>query len=554
MRAPAVRAKPRIAKLKSFPAPASGWIANQNLATPNARGADGRAIFGAARLENWFPTATGVRMRGGSQIYATLNGGASIVTALFSYNNGSNTKLFASTADGLHDITFVSSPYDFEFVNEDDDLFVDELGNTIGDISSLPFLDGFLGGNWISVQFATSGGTFLRVVNGVDTPLVFDGTDWGTTPAITGAVDPTTLSYVWAFKNRLFFVERESLDAWYLPVDAIGGDAVLFPLGGVFTRGGSLLFGASWSLDTGGGLSEQCIFVTTEGEVAVYQGSDPGDADTWSKVGVYRIGRPLGAQAHFRAGGDVAVATDIGLVPLSQAIQRDVAALAPAAVSYPIETAWNEAVAERGGAAWHVEVWPTKQMVILSLPKVGDADYNMFVANARTGAWANFKGWDGTCLEVFGDRLFFGSTDGRVLEAEVTGADDGLPFTGTCVPLFDDLKSPASLKVALQAKAVLLAPDPLEDRLSIQADYTLALPSPPDATSLTARPVWGEGRWGESVWGVVRTKVPYQKWRSSPGAGYTLAPALQITSSSVAPLDVELVRIDVTYDVGDVGT
>src|SRR3546814_7978346 len=57
------------------------------------------------------------------------------------------------------------------------------------------------------------------------------------------------------------------------------------------------------------GLSEQNIFVSTEGEVAVYQGSDPGEAATWSKVGVYRIGKPLGARAHFRGGGDIAIAT-----------------------------------------------------------------------------------------------------------------------------------------------------------------------------------------------------------------------------------------------------
>src|SRR6185369_252563 len=271
---------------------------------------------------------------------------------------------------------------------------------------------------------------------GIDTPLVYDGSTWSTSPAITG-VTPQTLSNVWSYKNRLFFVEKDTQNAWYLSVDTIGGAASKFPLGGVFTRGGALLFGASWSIDSGGGLSEQCVFVSTEGEVAVYQGSNPGDAANWSKVGVYRIGKPRGPKAFIRAGGDLVIATDIGFVPLSVAVQRDIAALSPSAISYSIEEAWNDAVRDRSSSNWHCEVWPTKQMVLVVLPTPASTQAQMFVANARTGAWALFTGWQGTCVALFGDRLFFGSTGGRIVECEVTGTDQGAPYTATVVPLFD---------------------------------------------------------------------------------------------------------------------
>ena len=72
MRQPAARVKPRIAQIKSFPAPTGGWIKNVNLATPDARLPNGQRVSGAAVLENWFPTATGIRMRGGSEAYAQL--------------------------------------------------------------------------------------------------------------------------------------------------------------------------------------------------------------------------------------------------------------------------------------------------------------------------------------------------------------------------------------------------------------------------------------------------------------------------------------------------
>src|SRR3546814_3930081 len=88
------------------------------------------------------------------------------------------------------------------------------------------------------------------------------------------------MSYVWVYKSRLWFAQKDSMTAWYMDnADSIGGTAEPFPLGGVFGLGGSLLFGSAWSIDSSSdsGLSEQNIFVSTEGEVAVYQGSDPGE-------------------------------------------------------------------------------------------------------------------------------------------------------------------------------------------------------------------------------------------------------------------------------------
>lgn len=527
MRKPAQKRKPRIAKLATFPAPVSGWIRNENLASPNVRKPDGSKVFGAHTLENWFPTATGARMRGGSDVHGTLGDGSLDVQSLFSYMNGNNQSLFGATETDIYDVTLGGTP----------SAAVSSLGS----------------GNWSVVQFATSGGTYLRAVNGVDTPLVYDGSTWGTTPAITGPT-PTTLANVWQWKERLFFLQVDTLDAYYLGAGEVGGAATKLPLGGVFGRGGSLVFGASWSLDENSGLSASCIFATSEGEVAVFQGSDPGDATKWSLNGVYQIGKPRGQKAFIRAGGDLVIATDIGFVPLSQAIQRDIAALAPAAVSYPIETAWNEIVAGRSFADWHCEIWPTKQMVLIALPaQAGDAPI-MLAANARTGAWGLFTGWQGTCLERFGDRLFFGSTSGKVIEAEVTGADQDLPYTATCIPLFDQLKTPASIKTSLLGRVVLRAAQEVEAKLSLQKDYVIDLPTVPDDITSADGSLWGTAKWGEDVWATVAELLTFRKWRSLPGSGIALSPAVQITSGGVARPNVELVQIDMTYDVGDIVT
>lgn len=368
-------------------------------------------------------------------------------------------------------------------------------------------------------------------------------------------VDTDNLDYVWVYKNRLFYVEKDSMNAWYLPVDQVGGTATVFPLGGEFTEGGKLLFGASWSLDSSGsgGLSEQCVFISDRGQVVVYQGLSPDDTD-WQKVGTYKIGRPLGPKAWFRAGGDLIIATDIGNIPLSQAIQRDYAALAPAAVSFPIETEWNDAVQSRVSANWEQVIWPEKQMVLIALPTVNEQAPEMFIANARTGAWAKFTNWDGTCLEVFNGRLFFGSVEGKVIEANVGGLDQGAPYTCTYVPLFTDLGSPAARKVSMIARAVTRGPYDVNPRISVMEDYLVDLPSPPAASPIPSGSRWDVGTWGSSVWGESNSLKVQQNWTSVSGYGYALAPALQITSGAVTPLDTEIVRIDLTYEISDIIT
>lgn len=552
MRRPAAATKPRVARDKSFPSLVRGWIANEALSDPKPGG--------AARLENFIPTATGVRMRGGSQTYATLGATPRPVRSLFTYLSGVTRQFFAANDENIYDITTVLIAGNIELVDDTGASFVTEdgfiLGYSGGD--ELEAVTGQTGGSWVSIQFVTPGGIYLRLVNGTDTPLVYDGNSFSTTPAITGSgLDPADLVFVWEYKRRLYFIEKDTMNAWYLPVENIGGAATKLPLGANFPRGGTLMFGASWSLDSGNGLSEQCAFMSTEGEVVIFRGDNPGDTASWDKVGSYRIGRPLGPRGIIRGGGDLIVCSDVGFVPLSQAVARDFVALAPAAVSYPIETEWNDRVKSRSSAPWHAEVWPTKQMVLIALPTV-DGSPEMLVANARTGAWGLYTGWDGSCLGLFQDRLFFGTPDGRVVEAEISGYDAGpssqelQSYTAVAVPLFDGLRDPSALKEAGMARAVIRAPGEVIAQLSAHADYVIDLPSPPDAAAGLTGSLWDVGTWDASTWDTQTVKITTQDWQSVSALGYALTAAVQITSGSVAPPDVELVRIDMTYQAGDI--
>lgn len=466
----------------------------------------------------------------GFTVGATLTGGTSGATAVI------DDLVDAGTTGTLTLSGIAGGPF------EDNEAITDSAGGAAVANGTEVFLTG---GPFQDDEIITDGLTGSATANGVAVSL---------SPGVTFGDGLTTanMSYLWSYKERLFFVEKDSLNAWYLQnVDSVGGPAVRFPLGGIFNLGGSLLFGASWSLDAGDGLSAKCIFVSTEGEVAVFSGAGPESTD-WTLVGVYRIGKPMGKTAHIRAGGDLVIATDIGFLPLSQALQRDYAALSPGAVSFNIEVAWNEAVALRSSVQWRCEVWPTAQMVIVALPTINEQRPEWFVANTRTGAWAPFVNWDATCVEVFQGRCFFGSQDGRVVEANVTGVDEGEPYTASYVPLFDDLGSPGSLKIPELARGVFRSKVTLQEQMSAQADFQIELPSAPDSAPVPIGSEWGTGVWGQSTWGEEGVLVTQQEWHSVGGEGYALATGTQITSGALVPLDAELVRTDLTYVVADI--
>lgn len=594
---------------------------------------------GAAVLDNFFPKATGVALRRGKELYATLQNTDIPVLSLFTYRNGTQEQLFGCNAETIYDLTNVPFPSAEDLGDEDDALFATEGGDTFGwgSTDGLDVSGVYTGGDWVVVQFATSGGIYLIGVNGEDDGFIYDGTafypnvaggifalayDAETAPFTEGLVvtggsssaagtivkiipdedDPTLgvmwlkdvtgtftdnetitdsdagsadadgtqtqaspgmdfgaftsadMSFVWTYKNQLWFIQKDSLSAWYLDVDSVGGTATEFLMGGIFPNGGALLFGARWSLETGGqgGLSEQNVFVTTQGEVAIYQGISPDDADTWSLVGIYRIGNPLGKRAYLRGGGDLAIATTAGLVPLSKAITLDVTALNVATISYRIADAWTDAIRLRGNDSWQAMIWAEQKLAAIAPPDlIGSSSPVVFVSNTETGAWARYTNWHALCFEVFQGQLYFGSPDGKVYKANVGGSDDGDVYTGVVVPLFDDLGAPASLKIAGVARARTRANTRVSDKISALFDYSISLPPAPDATPLTGTNTWGDGVWGTSQWGSELPSFIGQNWNSAGGTGYSMAPCYQVTSGSIAPLDVELISMDTLHQTAE---
>lgn len=505
----------------TFVAPVRGWVTNENLANAS-RG-------GAYRLDNWFPTQTGIRLRAGSELYATI--GTAAVESMFSYKSGSTLKFFAADETDVYDIT---TP-----------------GSTT--VPPSPSISSQTSGYYSSAQFETAGGDFLYIVNGTDKPQLFDGTNWAavdgsSTISITG-VTTSTLSHVWVYRSRLYFVQINSTTAWYLPVNAVGGAAVDVSMAGVFQRGGSLLFGATWSLDSGDGIDDKCVFVSTEGEVAVYQGSYPGASD-WSLVGRYDITPPMGKNCTMKAGGDLLIGTQDGIVPISQAIQKDVAALSLAAITRAIEKEWKTEVGFRGTLPWEMLKWPSYNIGIVSLPVVDNTTpAQCFVVNLQTGAWTRYTGWDTRSMVVHDDHAYFGASTGKVYKAESGGSDDGLNYTCLYVGLFDHIKNVGQTKVVRLARATFLSGRPFTPQVSASVNYAVTLPPAPSAYSdTTSSNKWDVGKWDEALWSGTGERSAVLKWVGMSSSGFVIAPQVQVTVNQTAEPDAELASFDIMYE------
>lgn len=510
-----------VQRIKSLPAPTGGWVSAQNLAAATP----GTAI----KLENWYPTQTSIKLRSGSNKHATV--GTEPCESLMAYV-GVTKQLFASCDGGIYPITTPADP----------------------DVPPTPDVTGQTSDYYSSVNIATTGGFYMSVVNGTDAARLYNGTVWST-PAITVATSSTFIQN-WTYRNRLFFIQAASMNAWCLPVDSIAGAAVQIALGGVFKRGGTLTLGARWSMDSGDGLDDKCVFMTSEGEIAVYQGSDPSDPTDWSLVGVYDMSPPMGKNATMTAGGDLLVLTRIGFVPISAAVNRDPASLPLAAVSRQIQPDWTRDTLNRGTMPWEVAKWDVRGKAIISTPVTSDVNTTppqCFVVNLETGAWCKYTGWNTRCLAYHNEYVYFGTNDGTVMQAEVTGADDGEPIYHNCVFSFDHFDRVGEYKTLTEMRATFLALSEFLPQLSSSTDYAINLPTPPNAAVVTTTDsLWDSGLWDEALWDAGTSYFTTQTyWNTVALSGTVHAAQVQVTSGQTAAPNAELIILDVKIDDGD---
>lgn len=460
-----------VAQGRPLAAPVQGWNTRDPLAQM-------RPLY-AAILDNWYPTTGEVVMRGGSESWAT--GGSGAVRTLVSFDNKDGTQeLFACTDAGIYDATAGGA-----------------MGATVTTLTD---------GRLETVIVTNSAGTtYLWGVNGADKVKVYDGTTWAnldnaSTPAITG---PTvqSLSFPWLYKRRIMVVEKDSMNFWFGPIDSIAGRFSKFSLGALFKRGGRLLAGATWTMDGGQGPDDYCVFITSAGELAVYNGINPASATSWSLVGVYYVGRPPSRRCFAQYGGDLIAITEFGLVSLSQLLSAKLLD-ENRALSSNIRPSFNAAVrAYAANDGWQVMLFPAQNALLVNIPLDTSTVYQ-FVMNTTTGAWCSFSGWTANHFVVHNGQLYYGLAGGIVAKAwdgVITG-DFGNDIVATSMQAYSRPRQTRMTQTVLVAP-LLTTNNATQLGMGFSADFdepTITSVIPRSATQQATS--WTAAIWNVSLW------------------------------------------------------
>lgn len=505
----AMRPRGATAKVASIPAPYGGWNARDNLAA--------MAPTDAVIMDNWFPDTTSTKVRNGFEAYAT-GVGSLAVDSLMAWTGPASAKLFAASSDTIWNVS--------------------ASGAASSAVTSLT------NGRWQHTMFATSGGNFLVIANGADSVRNYDGSSW-TTPSITG-VTSSGLNNVWAHKDRLWFVEKDTTDAWYLGVKAISGAATKFPLGHLFTLGGSLHAGGTWTRDGGNGMDDLQVFVSSDGEVAVFQGTDPSGASTWALVGVYRIGTPIGKRCLVKFGADLIVVTDQGFLPLSQVLSLDPSQSTAQAISDKIRNAVSIAVGKwRTLFGWQAISYPAGNWGLFNVPTLEGVTSEQYVVNTLTGAWCRFTGMNAFCWEIYNDEIYFGSTGGTVKKADAGLDDDGTTVNADVLPAFTNYGIQARQKRFTLWRALMKSDGNVTLSVRWNTDFAVNAPASFPTAGTLSGPVWDEALWDVSYW--ADTPQPKAVTATVTGVGVYAAPRVRV---SVDVQNLEWYSADTVFEVG----
>ena len=483
----------------SYPAPVGGI---------NARDSDAAMKPSDAKfMENWFPGTSDVYFRGGCEDHATGMTGNGKTLAVYNALNGTS-KMFATTASGTYDVSSAGA-----------------VGASLAARTN---------GKHQYVNFGNGTSNYLILVNGADKPLYFDGTTWVavdavSTPALTG-LTTTLISHVHVHKNRLYFIEKDSLSFWYLTAGAAGGALTEFDLSAFCRKGGQLMAMSTWTFDGGSGLDDYAVFATSEGEILVYSGDNPAVAASWLKVGTYDLGKPIGRRVFTPYAGDLVLVTQDGAFPMSTALKY-ANTDKRVALTDKIQSLFNSDARSYGSIfGWESTIYPAESAFIFNVPVTEDGTHYQYVMNTITKAWTKFTGWNAETFAVFNKQLYF-CTGTKVVKAWTGTSDFGANITFTAKTAFNYFGSTRQKKVELY-RPVLIANGALSFLTGVDMDFSDSQITSSASAAIGSSAIWDTSKWDEAYWSAGPEIV--KSW-TSPDAypGYAAAAKIKIVSKTL---------------------
>lgn len=420
----------------------------------------------AVTMDNYIPLDSKVELRPGYTEYANLGTGAGGVQTLAAYHFPNNNRFFAVYDNKIWNITSRGNPES-------------DMGITLSESYCQ------------TVQYKN----YLYFMNGADTPKAFyiDNNnvehigDWGFTGTnltaskiIAGAVS----------KEFLWFVEKDSLTAWYTAqAGNISGTLNSFDLSQFAKWGGYLVAIANWTIDGGTGIDDYTAFITSEGEIFVYAGTNPNDAGSWELKGTYKISKPIGYRSTMQYQGDVIIICQDGYFPMGKALAAANAGDSLVAYSDNIRGLVIDRTANnKWRKGWQSVVYNKKGYAIFNVPV--SEQFEQHVVNVATGAWCRFVNIRARCWCVFDDDLYFGS-DWQVFKFDDSNSDNGTTIEGVVEQAFNDFGIAGVKKISL-----------LNPRTASSSSYELTIYTDVDYRNRNLQYTENIGYVGGTLWDV----------------------------------------------------
>lgn len=502
----------QVAEVRTLPSPTGGLNVYDNLATMPA--------VDAVVLNNLVAQPYGCMVRKGYIQYSTGYPSSVDSIALFAKQDGSY-KLYAWSNDSLFDAT------------------------TSGAVGAA-LLTGLSNAWWNSITFANAAGVHMLSFNGVDDPIwittagVARITAGGGTSGTWSGVNPNTIVQATVHQRRVWGVQASTTYGWYLPADSVFGVANYFDFGPFFKRGGYLQALTTWTVDSGSGMDDKLVAISSQGEVAVFSGTDVSDSTKWALVGVFYIGTPVAGRRFFtNVAGDVYLLTLTGVVSLATLVtSTQVNLSSDNAYSKKIQYLISDLTADLGDLdGWQIEYFPAINLMFVNIPTVYYGGAGQVVNNYINGTWSTLQGMDAACWAKVDGSPYFGGNDG-VLYKAWTGHKDGVLVDGsggtnilsraqTSYNYFD--------RAGLQKQIGMYRPNFLGTRVGavgsrVLTDFetrTTLYPSgvlaAPGAASLWDVALWDDGIWSGGT-------VVQRQWQQATGMGVALSLELALST------------------------
>jgi hypothetical protein len=455
----------------------------------------------AVVLDNFIARPTGVAIRDGYQKHVTGLGG--VVGSFLPYlaQSSTDSKLFATVGADIFDVTdSTAAPAAVETTTSSD-------------------------GIWSSIMFSAPTQNYLCCTSESGGYWTYDEAGgWVDRSAnLTGFSGAHGCIAAW--KNRLFIVAAGTNKVYYLPVNSIQGAASELDFGPLMKHGGHVVAIVNWTLNAGIDIDDYFVVFGSQGDILVYQGTDPDDISTFALKGIWYMGRPpVGDRFFCEYGGELFVLTELGLLPLSKMVNGEVANTYNV-MSAKIQPALSPMLTRLiDTPTWEVRLAENNDILVISPPREGTV-FRQYVMYIQTGAWSTFSGMPIYAMTTYNGQMYFGDEDGNVylglygdkdnINRDGTGGDD---IEGQVQGGFNDYGSAANLKLFNMARPILIAPQTpaVQAQMNIEYTFNPIYGAPSYTSEDSAR--WSESSWNEAAWtGDTNT---YAAWVGLQGMGY----------------------------------